>query len=227
MNIQQQNVVRKCFGELIVAHIKLQPWSSGAPWVLDATSSWMDSLLVSHQLPSLLLLFSVLKSINWAPPALLPTSPLSCSSLLCLHTEGFPWASWALGKHTLPGSLYQQVIVGACPTPCILKSVANTQQFVFLCSVVLRIFCLSFLSLSSCQVDISFISQEVFDRSFYEEMYPPAAPATTAQPPLDRFVPILSFFFFFIQVVWAAHKHFSFSLPAIVPLHFTKSFVFF
>lgn len=84
---------------------------------------------------------SVLKSINWAPPALLPTSPRSCSSLLCLHTEGFLWASWALNKHTLPSSYCQQVIVVACPTPCILKSIANTQQFVF-CVLSVLGFCL-------------------------------------------------------------------------------------
>ena len=92
----------------------ISQWSVRASWVLDATSSWMDSLLVSHQPPSLPLflppslapLLSVLKSTNWATPALLPTSsPLSCSSLLRVYTpKGLERADWAHNKHSLPAS---------------------------------------------------------------------------------------------------------------------------
>lgn len=64
-------------------------------WVLDAAGSWMDSLFVSHQ-PLLSFPFSFLppsssssslcSSTNRATPALLPTSPLSSSSLLHVYT---------------------------------------------------------------------------------------------------------------------------------------------
>lgn len=71
---------------------------------------------------------------------------------------------------------------------------------------------------SSCQVDIYFISQEVFDRSFYKEMYQPAAPATTAQmkkkpshTDKHEFLPKLWYIFLFKKkknfffLFWAAH----------------------
>lgn len=86
-------------------------WWLRAPWVLDATSSWMDSLLVSHQLPFL-------------PPSRTSSRPPSSSSLCaeehklsntstaahvssvlqlsapCLHTEGSERADEAHSRHT-------------------------------------------------------------------------------------------------------------------------------
>lgn len=151
----------------------------------------MDSLFVSHQ-PLLSFPFSFLppsssssslcSSTNRATPALLPTSPLSSSSLLHVYTlKGSteptgPTPNTNTLVLTLPELLPQ------------LPAKLNSSSFFFLVFDTKHLsFCL-FLSLSrrlllssSCQVDISFISQEVFDRPFYEEMYPPAAPIATAQ----------------------------------------------
>lgn len=117
-----------------------------APWVLNATSSWMDSLLVSHQLPFLPPSrtsscppppLCVLKSTNWATPALLPTSPLSCSSPLRVYTLKGPREPTGLTVDTLarahthshcPSSHHQQVIVSAFSTPRIPENLLPTRR---------------------------------------------------------------------------------------------------
>ena len=139
-------------------------WSLRASWVLDATSSWMDSLLVSHQPPSLPLLLS-----SSLPPSLPPSLLFSrcwraqteqhqhccphhllCPAALCsmfTHRRGFfERADWAHNKHT-----HTAPVLHLHRVPLVASS-----------WFVLPSFTLS----SSCQVDISFISQEVFDRSF-------------------------------------------------------------
>lgn len=92
----------------------------------------------------------------------------------------------------------------------------KTLQFLSLPLSLSRLLLLLLLS-SSCQVDISFISQEVFDRPFYEEMYPPAAPIATAQ--LQYIFPSRT----------DSHRRFNFhpffSLHHSGPFHFT--FLFF
>lgn len=104
----QQNVILVIWS--FNTHTQLWQWWLRAPWVLDATSSWMDSLLVSHQLPFLPPSCTssrpppplrVLKSTNWATPALLPTSPLSCSSPLRVYTLKGPREPTGLTVDTL------------------------------------------------------------------------------------------------------------------------------
>lgn len=99
------------------------------------------------------------------------TSSVLQLSAPCLHTEGFERAAGAHTEHTLtlPSFFHscQQNSAAAHFLPL----------FVFFSlRLFLSLSLLLLLLLSSCQVDISFISQEVFDRPFYEEMYPPAAP---------------------------------------------------
>lgn len=171
----------------------------------------MDSLFVSHQ-PLLSFLFSFLppsssssslcSSTNRATPALLPTSPLSSSSLLHVytlkgsteptgptpntHTHKHTRSHTARASSTAANKTQQQLIFS-----CFLFFLFLTQNTSVSVSSSLSA---ASSSSSSCQVDISFISQEVFDRPFYEEMYPPAAPIATAQlqyisPPNDRLSP--------------------------------------
>lgn len=194
----------------------------------------MDSLFVSHQ-PLLSFPFSFLppsssssslcSSTNRATPALLPTSPLSSSSLLHVYTlKGSteptgPTPNTNTLVLTLPELLPQ------------LPAKLNSSSFFFFFSCFSCFWhkTLEFLSLplslsrrlllsSSCQVDISFISQEVFDRPFYEEMYPPAAPIATAQ--LQYIFPSRT----------DSHRRFNFhpffSLHHSGPFHFTFLFLF-
>lgn len=206
---------------------KLQQW---ALWVLDATSSCTDSLLVSHQ-PSFLslslsLLLSVLKSTNWATPALLPTS-LSSSSLLHVYTltgpnkPTGPTRNTHTAQFSLPTSHDFSFSNTLHPELCC----QNTAELLFCYNQ--NTFLSSCLSqpasshlLSSCQVDISFISQEVFDRSFNEEMYPPAASATAQQQLNNQIRTKIVISINHLGISEA----FSLSLPASGPFHFTKRF---
>lgn len=136
---------------------------------------------------------------------------------------------------TLPSSYYQQVLLLAFPTACVLNCAANTPQlllsFFFITQTLGFPLLLSQPAtprpplLSSCQVDISFISQEVFDRSFYEEMYPPAAPVTTAQrrlnnPPRQ----IRTKIGIFICLIWEARERFPSLRPPVALFISLKSF---
>lgn len=194
----------------------------------------LDGQFVSHQ-PLLSFPFSSLppssssslcSSTNRATPALLPTSPLSSSSLLHVYT---------LKGSTEPTgptpNTHEHTRSHTARASSTAASKTRQQLFFFLFFVFPVFdtkhlsFCL-FLSLSlsrllllssSCQVDISFISQEVFDRPFYEEMYPPAAPIATAQ--LQYIFPSRT----------DSHRRFNFhpffSLHHSGPFHFT--FLFF
>lgn len=150
-------------------------------WMLPA-AGWTVHLPPASLFPSSLpppprplLPFSVLRSTNRATPALLPTSPLSSSSLLHVYTlkglTKLPGPTPITLTHTLPELLPQ------LPTK-LSSSFSLFFPLFFFFVVSLHLFPSRSLSLllllSSCQVDISFISQEVFDRPFYEEMYPPA-----------------------------------------------------
>lgn len=129
------------------------------------------------------------------------------------HTEGFQWAQ---NKHTPPTSHFLFHT---------LNSAANTQQHFFLPLHIVTFFNHPnmFDSLYSRQVDISFISQEVFDRSFYEEMYPPAAPVATAQQQLNQLPPKD------LQQIEKNNNDLgnSLSWPTSGPFHFTKKLLFF
>lgn len=198
----------------------------------------MDSLFVSHQ-PLLSFLFSFLppssstsslcSSANRATPALLPTSPLSSSSLLHVYT--LKGSTEPTGP--TPNTHTQTHSFSHCPSffhSCQQNSTAahfllffvfpvfDTKHFSFCLFLSLsRLLLLLLLLSSSCQVDISFISQEVFDRPFYEEMYPPAAPIATAQ--LQYIFPPMTDF----------HRRFNFhpffSLHHSGPFHFTFLFL--
>lgn len=110
---------------------KLQQW---ALWVLDATSSCTDSLLVSHQPSFLSLSLSLLLfSLCWRAQT---EQHQHCCPHLCPPALCSTFTHWRvrisrLGRqetHTLPSTHYQQVMILAFPTPCILSSAANTLQ---------------------------------------------------------------------------------------------------
>lgn len=156
-----------CCRQLDGQFVRLPPASSFLPFFLP---------------PSLvLLLLSVLEHKQSNTSTAAHISSVLQLSAPCLHTEGFDWADWAHTKHKHTRSHTARASSTAA---------SKTQQqliFFLVFDTKHLSFCL-FLSLSrrlllssSCQVDISFISQEVFDRPFYEEMYPPAAPIATAQ----------------------------------------------
>lgn len=199
-----------CCRQLDGQFVRLPPASSFLPFFLP---------------PSLvLLLLSVLEHKQSNTSTAAHISSVLQLSAPCLHTEGFDWADWAHTKHKHTRSHTARASSTAA---------SKTQQqliFFFSCFSCFWHKTLEFLSLplslsrrlllsSSCQVDISFISQEVFDRPFYEEMYPPAAPIATAQ--LQYIFPSRT----------DSHRRFNFhpffSLHHSGPFHFTFLFFLF
>lgn len=111
--------------------------------MLEATSSWMDNLLVSHQHPSLSPPSSSSSSSLCAEEHKLSNTSTAAhvSSVLqlsapCLHTEGFERADWAHNKHTAQFLLP----TGYCFSFCILDSATNTHHLRF-CFVFFSLFC--------------------------------------------------------------------------------------
>lgn len=203
----------------------------GGCWMLPAAGWTVCSSPTSLFFPSLFP-----SSLPRPPPPLCARAQTEqhqhcCPHLLCPPALCSMFTHWRVRLSRLGPHQTQTHSFSHCPSffhSCQQNSTA-AHFFFFSCFSCFWHKTLEFLSLplslsrrlllsSSCQVDISFISQEVFDRPFYEEMYPPAAPIATAQ--LQYIFPSRT----------DSHRRFNFhpffSLHHSGPFHFTFLFLF-
>lgn len=159
----------------------------GGCWMLPAAGWTVCSSPTSLFFPS---------SLPRPPPPLCARAQTEqhqhcCPHLLCPPALCSMFTHWRVRLSRLGPHQTQTHSFSHCPSFFHSCQQNSTAAHFFSCFSCFWHKTLEFLSLplslsrrllsSSCQVDISFISQEVFDRPFYEEMYPPAAPIATAQ----------------------------------------------
>lgn len=201
----------------------------GGCWMLPAAGWTVCSSPTSLFFPSLFP-----SSLPRPPPPLCARAQTEqhqhcCPHLLCPPALCSMFTHWRVRLSRLGPHQTQTHSFSHCPSFFHSCQQNSTAAHFFSCFSCFWHKTLEFLSLplslsrrllsSSCQVDISFISQEVFDRPFYEEMYPPAAPIATAQ--LQYIFPSRT----------DSHRRFNFhpffSLHHSSPFHFTLLSFFF